>query len=83
MSSADMRRGVSGRIQASSARRRIFEALKLATDYGQTDGAHHKMWVIDQIVRVLAGDEYPAVIKAHNDGDDGPETYAWDEGIAP
>ena len=72
-----------GRILAPEARKRLRKAIELAVRYGQIDGAHHKAWVIDQIVRVLAGDEYPDVIKAHNDGDDGPETYNWDEGIAP
>ena len=28
-------------------------ALKIAADDGTVDGAHHKMWVIDQMVRAL------------------------------
>lgn len=28
-------------------------------------------------------DEYTAWVAAHNDGEDGPNTYEWDEGIAP
>jgi hypothetical protein len=28
-------------------------------------------------------DEYRAWVAAHNDGDDGPDTYEWDTGIAP
>ena len=36
---------------------RIKEALNLAWQYGQIDGSHHKMWVIDQMVRVLCEDE--------------------------
>lgn len=59
------------------------KAIKLALDYGQTDGAHHKTWVIDQILRILTGDEYEELIISYCNGDDGPETYGWDEGIAP
>lgn len=62
---------------------RIELALEAALSYGQTDGAHHKMWVIDQMVRLLTGDRYEQVITEYCAGEDGPETYAWDEGIAP
>lgn len=34
---------------------RIEKALAVAIKYGLTDGAHHKMWVIDQMVRALTG----------------------------
>lgn len=34
---------------------RIREALDVAINYGQTDGDHHKLWVIDQMVRHLTG----------------------------
>lgn len=33
---------------------RIKQALEIAQD-GGFDGAHHKMWVIDQMVRALTG----------------------------
>ena len=29
------------------------KALEIAGDYGTIDGGHHKMWVIDQMVRAL------------------------------
>lgn len=32
---------------------RITKALEIAAQYGGTDGAHHKAWVIDQMVRAL------------------------------
>ena len=51
--------------------------------YGQTDGDHHKTWVIDQIVRKLMGYKYDIFIKAVNYGKDGPDTYEWRTGIAP
>lgn len=34
---------------------RITLALQFAVSYGQIDGAHHKTWVIDQMVRALTG----------------------------
>lgn len=33
----------------------IARALDIARRYGGIDGAHHKMWVIDQMVRALTG----------------------------
>lgn len=80
----------------ATSEERIDNALKIATDFGQTDGAHHKMWVIDRIVRALTGcqengrtgdlepsPEYERWIEEYKDGEIGPETYPWDEGIAP
>jgi len=58
-------------------------ALRVLLDYGQTDGGHHKVWVIDQAVRALAGNRYEELIAAYKDGEDGPDTYEWDEGCAP
>lgn len=62
---------------------RVSEALDVALCCGGIDGGHHKAWVIDQMVRALAGDGYAAWVAAARDGEDGPETYSWDEGIAP
>lgn len=30
---------------------KIEKALKIAWEFGQIDGSHHKTWVIDQMVR--------------------------------
>lgn len=69
---------------------RIARALEIAEAYGHTDGAHHKMWVIDQMVRALTdcppdaeSDAYRMWIAAYNADEDGPNTDAWDTGIAP
>lgn len=62
---------------------RIQRALDIACCYSQIDGAHHKAWVIDQMVRALLGDRYDGWIAAAKTGEDGPETYEWDEGTAP
>lgn len=62
---------------------RVDAALEVAISFGGIDGAHHKDWVIDQMVRELAGDGYAQLIKDACAGEDGPDTYAWEEGIAP
>lgn len=61
----------------------VRSAIAIGISYGNIDGDHHKMWVIDQMLRTLVGDKYDALIAAHNDGEDGPDTYGWDTGIAP
>ena len=86
---------------------RINEALQIARNYGGIDGAHHKAWVIDQMVRALTGclmvdDEatdcrgekysysrrgeskrYKRFVTDARAGEDGPQTYDWDEGTPP
>lgn len=57
----------------------IERAIDVALRYGQIDSDHHKAWVIDQMVRILAGDAYESLIViANEDGE-----YEWDQGIAP
>ncbi len=63
---------------------RIAGAIEMATEYGATDGAHHKMWVIDQMMRnLLTEQEYETEIACFEAGDDGKPWYEWDEGIPP
>lgn len=64
--------------------KRIKEALSLAWQYGQIDGAHHKTWVIDQMVRALCGsdEEYRKWVEVY-ETPDGEDYYEWDTGIAP
>lgn len=57
--------------------------LFLIERYGGIDGSHHKQWVIDQIARIIAGDKYNDWVAMMKGGEDGPDTYYWDEGIAP
>ncbi len=54
-------------------------ALELACHYGQIDGAHHKDWVIDHMVRALTGPQYAAWVAEYEEGG----KYTWDTGIAP
>lgn len=71
---------------------RIGNALRLAHDYGHAEGDHHKAWVIDQMVRALLGQrpghdkptaEYLEWVAAYEDGEDGPRTYCWIQGVEP
>lgn len=69
---------------------RIKRALEIAHNHGGTDGAHHKQWMIDQMVRALTGcagkevsSEYVQWAKDRMDGEDGPNTYDWDTGTPP
>lgn len=72
----------------ADARTRVVGALRVALAYGSIDGAHHKDWVIDQMVRALTGSEYEAFIKRQeNNGEPDNGLYChgrgWSEGIAP
>lgn len=76
--------------EADILHKRIVAAIDLALGFSYIDGAHHKTWVIDQMVRVLTGcgpdeesEEYKDLIKGVCYGEDGPDTYSWDTGIAP
>lgn len=90
-----------------TAQDRIGKALEIAAECGGIDGGHHKMWVIDQMVRALTGcpmeekthvdyrdvpysyeamgesEEYRRFVAEYEAGEDGPDTYEWDEGAAP
>lgn len=63
----------------------VQKAIDIALEYGQTDdGGHHKMWVIDQMLRALTGDDYDRIISNYCKGPIGTDDYYWwDEGIAP
>lgn len=64
-------------------RDKIDKAIELGFRYGGDDGAHHKQWVVDQMIRLLAGDDYDRLVKESCGGDDGPETYDWETGTPP
>lgn len=59
------------------------DAIGIAVRFGGIDGDHHKAWVIDQMVRALAGNAYDQVVREACDGENGPHTYEWNEGIPP
>ena len=55
---------------------RIVVALNLIIEFGGYDGAHHKDWVLDQVVRaLLTAKEYKELRRNVGKG--------WEEGIAP
>lgn len=63
---------------------RINKALEVAFQYAGYDGSPHKMWVIDQMIRALTGENYNEWIEHWcNPHEEDPETYEWDVGIAP
>ncbi len=58
---------------------RVRDALTVAKEHGDTDGAHHKAWVIDQMVRKLTGTAYESWVKDYEEN----ATFVWPTGIAP
>jgi len=66
-----------------SNKRKVKKAMELGIRYGQIDGSHHKDWVIDQMIRILAGGDYARIVAEACDGEDGPTSYSWHVGIAP
>ena len=59
------------------------KALLVAMRYGQANGVREKAWVIDQMVRALTGDGYTKWVANFRRGENGPDTYMWDQGVAP
>ncbi len=65
--------GVAG-LSRGEIEHRLTVAIGIAIAEGPTDGAHHKMWVIDQMLRAMLGAAYEPWRATVPD---------WDEGIAP
>ncbi len=57
---------------------KIEKILEIIEEYGSIDGAHHKQWLLDQVVRVACGTSYESWVETFNQ-----EDYEWDAGIAP
>lgn len=54
-------------------------AAAIALEYVDVEGAHHKQWVIDQMLRLIAGEAYTTIVQQYE-----AETgQTWDTGIAP
>jgi hypothetical protein len=68
-------------VQGKDAKK-IREALLLIMEYGGADGGHHKQWLLDQLLHILA-DDYDQWVKTYQEGKNGTHTYTWDIGIAP
>lgn len=71
-------------ITEKSAVARTGLAIETALKYGQTEGSEHKMWVIDQMLRALLGDDYSTIISDYSDSGNGiQDVSTWEIGIAP
>ncbi len=63
---------------------RIRETIITIFEYGTFDGAHHKMYTLDQALRNLLGDSYQTVIHSYENPTGSTEQmYDWETGIAP
>jgi hypothetical protein len=69
----------------SKDQERIRNATDLILRYGGIDGAHHKQWCLDQVLRLLLNEkEYHAWVYKYEAPDaDGQREYEWDKGTAP
>ena len=66
-----------------SIQARFRDALAIAESFSSNYGVSAKAWVIDQMCRALLGDKYEEFVAVAKNGPDGPDTYYWDEGVAP
>lgn len=66
-------------MRGSDEDKRCRKAIDIALEYGHYDGAHHKMWVIDQMLRALMGEAYENNIAVWEK----MYTAEWDKGVAP
>jgi hypothetical protein len=57
--------------------------LELIQMYGGCEEAHHKQWVLDQIVHIITGAGYGVWIKQYECGECENEIHEWDIGVAP
>lgn len=56
---------------------KIEKAMDLIIRHGGHDGEHHKEWCIDQVFRILSGDEYDNIVNEIR------KNECWEIGIAP
>ena len=73
-------------VLSTKAERRIVDALEIAYKHGGHYGeTHHQAWCMDQVIRALCGseEEYAAWVREYCEGEEGPDTYEWNAGIAP
>jgi hypothetical protein len=63
---------------------RIGSALNFAITYGNIEGEHHTLWVLDQMVRALLGsdEDYQSFLQIIR-GDPEDPYSEWRTGIAP
>jgi len=66
-----------------SNKKKITAALEVIYSYGQSDGDHHKAWVIDQVVRILTASGYDKWVADYKNTTDPADTYDYYTGIIP
>lgn len=62
---------------------RIEAAIKVAEQYADIDGAHHKQWTINEMLRALMGKDGFTQWLAKVNAEGAEEYGEWDLGIAP
>lgn len=62
----------------SDDQEKIRRAVNIGCQFGQIYGAHHRLWVIDQMLRALLEERYDEAIAEISD-----ENSPWDVGIEP
>lgn len=79
--------------------KKVDRTLTFLRHWAHFGGSQHKAWTIDQVVRILTDCEYDEKdkcpkdvdpsetykewVRQYEDGEDGPNTYTWVEGIQP
>lgn len=66
----------------------LTEVFNLIYSYAGIDGAHHKDWLFDQIMRTITGDNYEEFVKFYErplsvNGLEEGDYCQWDAGTAP
>lgn len=66
------------------AQDKIAEALSLLWCWGQYEGeTQQQVWLLDQVVRLLTGDQYDDWVRRRNAGDGLPDKTPWSTGKSP
>lgn len=63
--------------------KRTEDAMEVIERFGGIQGDHHRCWVLDQAARFIKGPDYDQWVVAMKAGEDGPDSYEYDVGIAP
>lgn len=61
----------------------LCEIVGMIEHYGMIDGAHHKQWLIDQVLRRLMPGYYSHWREAYDEDSRETGYSEWDEGIVP
>lgn len=69
--------------QEKDAIQRRDEAIAIAEKFAGNHEGQHLAWALDQMCQALLGAEYPSWVANRKAGEDGPETYEWNQGIKP